>query len=127
MKTTEMVILLAHGSQSSQAGEDLEEVASQVREGLGGRRVILAFLQFNHPSLAEAIDQAVAEGGKRIVVVPFFLVSGRHVRGDVPAGMKQAKARNPRVEILLSRPLLPDPRIAEIVVDRIGEAMARKR
>jgi len=127
MKTEEAVILLAHGSQSSGAGEGVQEVASQVRERLGGSRVILAFLQFNHPNLAEAIEQAVAEGMKRIVVVPFFLASGAHVREDIPEGLKQARLKNPGAEILLSPPLLPDPRIAEILVDRVGEALTKER
>ena len=93
MKTEEAVILLAHGSQSSGAGEGVQEVASQVRDRLGGSRVILAFLQFNHPNPTEAIEQAVAEGMKRIVVVPFFLASGAHVREDIPEGLSRPGSR----------------------------------
>lgn len=115
------MILLAHGSKNTEAEEELEEIAAQVKEGLGGGEVILAFLQFNHPNLSEAIDQAVAEGMKRIVVVPFFLVAGVHVRKDIPEEIEQARLRHPVVQILLSRPLLPDPRIAEILLDRIKE------
>jgi len=121
MKRGEGVILLAHGSKNTEAEEELEEIAAQVKEGLGGGEVILAFLQFNHPNLSEAIDQAVAEGMKRIVVVPFFLVAGVHVRKDIPEEIEQARLRHPVVQILLSRPLLPDPRIAEILLDRIKE------
>ena len=121
MERGEGVILLAHGSKNTEAEEELEEIAAQVKEGLGGGEVILAFLQFNHPNLSEAIDQAVAEGMKRIVVVPFFLVAGVHVRKDIPEEIEQARLRHPVVQILLSRPLLPDPRIAEILLDRIKE------
>lgn len=122
MERGEGVILLAHGSKNTEAEEELEEIAAQVKEGLGGGEVILAFLQFNHPNLSEAIDQAVAEGMKRIVVVPFFLVAGVHVRKDIPDEIEQARQRHPGVEILFARPLLPDPRIAEIVVERIRQA-----
>ena len=123
MNKEEGVILLAHGSQSFRAEEGLQEIASQVREGLGGARVLLAFLQANHPSLPEAIAGAVAEGTKKIVVVPFFLAPGVHVRKDIPAELDQARAKYPGVEILFSRPLLPDARIAEILLDRIWEAL----
>jgi sirohydrochlorin ferrochelatase len=126
MKRGEGVILLAHGSKNTEAEEGLQEITLQVKEGLRGARVILAFLQFNHPNLSEAIDQAVAEGMKRIVVVPFFLVAGVHVRKDIPDEIEQARQRHPGVEILLARPLLPDPRIAEIVVERIRDARAAK-
>jgi len=123
MNQEEGVILLAHGSQSPRAEEGLQEIASQVKEGLGGARVILGFFQFNRPNLPEAIAGAVAEGMKKIVVVPFFLAHGVHVRKDIPAELDQARVRYPGVEILLSRPLLPDPRIAEILLDRIWEAL----
>ncbi|MDH7499750.1 MAG: CbiX/SirB N-terminal domain-containing protein [candidate division NC10 bacterium] len=122
MRKEEGAILLAHGSRSRHVEEGLEEIASQVREGLGGGRVILAFLQFNRPNLSEAIDQAVAEGLARLIVVPFFLASGIHVRKDIPEELEQARLRHPGVEILLSRPLLPDRRIAAILLDRIREA-----
>jgi sirohydrochlorin cobaltochelatase len=125
MERGEGVILLAHGSKNTEAEEGLQEITLQVKEGLRGARVILAFLQFNHPNLSEAIDQAVAEGMKRIVVVPFFLVAGVHVRKDIPDEIEQARMKYPGVKILLSPPLLPDPRIAEILMDRICEALAR--
>jgi sirohydrochlorin ferrochelatase len=44
-----------------------------------------------------------------------------HVSKDIPEEIEQARLRHPGVEILLARPLLPDPRIAEIVVERIRE------
>ena len=123
MNKKEGVILLAHGSQSPRAEEGLQEIASQVKERLGGTRVILAFFQFNHPNLLEAMAGAVAEGMKKIVVVPFFLAPGVHVRKDIPAELDHARVKYPGVEILLSRPLLPDPRIAEILLDRIWESL----
>ena len=123
MHKEEGVILLAHGSQSPQAEEGLQGIVSQVEEGLGGTGVILAFLQFNHPNLPEAIAGAVAEGMKKIVVVPFFLTPGVHVRKDIPTELDQARVNHPGVEILLSRPLLPDPRITEILLDRIWESL----
>jgi len=123
MNKEEGVILLAHGSQSFRAEEGLQEIASQVRERLGGARVLLAFLQAHHPSLPDAIAGAVAEGMKKIVVVPFFLAPGLHVRKDIPAELDQARVKYPGVEILLSRPLLPDPRIREILLDRIWEVL----
>jgi len=123
MHKEEGVILLAHGSQSPRAEEGLQEIASQVKERLGGSQVILAFLQFNRPNLPEAIASAVAEGMKKIVVVPFFLAPGVHVRKDIPGELDHARAKYPGVEILFSRPLLPDARIAEILLDRIWEAL----
>jgi sirohydrochlorin ferrochelatase len=122
MRKGEGAILLAHGSKNSEAQEELEEIAIQVRKELGEGRVILAFLQFNHPNLPEAIAGAAAEGLTRIVVVPFFLAPGVHVRKDIPAELDQARVEYPGVEILLARPLLPDPRMGRILLDRIREA-----
>lgn len=122
MRREEGVILLAHGSRNTEADKELQETALQVQDGLSRARVILAFLQFKPPNLSEAIDQAVAEGMERIIVLPFFLASGIHVSKDIPEELEQARLRHPGVQILLSRPLLPDPRIAAILLNRIKEA-----
>ncbi len=125
MKKGEGVILLAHGSKNTEAEGELEEIAAQVRKELGEGRIILAFLQSNQPNLPEAIAGAVAEGLTRITIIPFFLAPGVHVRKDIPAELDQARVEYPGVEILLARPLLPDPRIGKILLDRIQEASSR--
>ena len=118
----EGIIVLAHGSQGPRAVETLRETASQVRSSLGGAWVILAFLQFNHPSLAEAIAAAAGEGLDQVIVVPFFLAPGVHVEQDIPRELEEARGRHPGMRILYARALGADPRIAEILLDRVAEA-----
>jgi len=118
----EGVIILAHGSRGARAEETLKETASRVRSSLGGTSVILAFLQFNRPSLAEAIAAAAGEGLDQVIVVPFFLAPGVHVEQDIPRELEEARRKHPGMRILYARSLGADPRIAEILVDRVAKA-----
>lgn len=118
----EGVIILAHGSQGPRAEETLKETASQVREALEGVWVILTFLQFNRPTLAEGIASAAAEGLGRIIVVPFFLAPGIHVERDIPQELEAVREKYPGMDIRYARALGADSRIAEILLDRIAEA-----
>ena len=112
------VILLGHGSQAKCGNEALAEVAGLVHK-LGGIKAIPAYLQFCAPSLTEAFNQAVADGAKRIVVVPYFLYTGNHVTKDIPEELDSLKAAHPDVAVELTDHLGVHVKLAEIVLERI--------
>ena len=74
------IILLGHGSRRVEANRALETVAQDLRDLLGGVWVEPAFLQMAPPSLSTAVGDCVQAGADRIVVQPFFLFPGAHVR-----------------------------------------------
>ena len=78
-----------------------------------------AYLEINSPSIADAIGQAAARGAGEVRVLPYFVLSGRHVNKHIPQIVRQARKKNPGVRIKLCSYLGYDPRIVDVVRDRI--------
>jgi sirohydrochlorin ferrochelatase len=115
------LIILGHGSRNPAATAQFNEIVGQVRAGREDL-VLPAFMELAEPSLAHAVGEAVAAGADSIVVQPCFLFDGMHIRRDIPEMLSGFAAEHPEVSFSLGRPIGPDPRVAEILLERAGEA-----
>lgn len=118
------VLLLGHGSRAAEANEGMYQVAAELREKWPGRFVTCAFLEINEPSIPQGIDLCVLEGARRVILLPYFLHFGNHVRRDLPVFMEEGRARHPDVEMLLAPPLGFHTKLVEIVQERVVESIA---
>lgn len=119
------VVVLGHGSRADGAGRSLERTAESLSRRMG-LTTMPASLQFNRPTLAESCGELVAAGAGRIVIVPFFLFNGNHIRRDIPEEIAALKQEHPGVEFILTAPLGEDGRLVELLAERAGEAMAEE-
>jgi precorrin isomerase len=118
----EAIILLGHGSRVPGAGEGMEQVARRIREKIGHPMVETCSMQMLGPCFEDVFDRCAAQGARRIIVIPYFLHSGVHMREDIP-GMLQEKARQyPGIAIILGKNLGYDESLADLVIRRIGES-----
>lgn len=115
------LIILGHGSRNPAATRQFNDLVDQVRAGRDGM-VLPAFMELAEPSLDDAVGQAVAAGADAIVVQPCFLFDGMHVRRDVPEMLSGFAVGHPDVAFSFGRPIGPDSRVAEILIERAGEA-----
>ena len=88
-----------------------------------GGVVLPAFLDSAQPDLGAAVAEAVRRGASRLVVMPYFLTVGLHLRRDLPRLIAEQRARFPQVEILVSESLEGYANMAEAVVGRVREAL----
>jgi len=116
------VILLGHGSQADGGNVALRDVAVLIKD-MGGLEVIPAYLQFCEPSLPQAIESAVANGAKKIVVMPYFLYLGNHVAKDIPEELDMLRKKHPAVEMVMPPHPGAHPKLAEIVLERIKDSV----
>lgn len=117
----EGVILLGHGSRRSEANQEIRNIAELVKAAGGNVMYETSFLQFGEPTLPQAIEKLVRSGVKKITVVPLLLVVGNHIKVDLPAMLSEQKKLYPETTLLLAPHLGADPRIAEIVKDRVKQ------
>jgi len=118
------ILLLGHGSRRDAANSGLERLAGLVQAGLGVR-VLPAFFQFGKPSLPDVVEHLVGEGADEIIVVPAFLFPGMHLEHDVPEALEEIKARyGDKLKFRLTPCLGADPRLAEILMERVRSACA---
>lgn len=115
------VLLIGHGSKLAGSNTALEQVVGALREQEPATFFQAAFLELQSPNILEGIELCLREGADEVVVVPYFVQTGRHVVEDIPRIVAEAKARFPEKSIRLADYLGFDERIVSVVVDRIRE------
>ena len=116
------VVLMAHGTPRPKANVFIERVAERVRQARDYGRVSVAYMECNKPTIADAVDEAVEMGARRILATPYFLQLGAHVQEDLPEEVRAAKARHPKVDITLTQHLGFDSLLMDVIAARIEES-----
>ena len=117
------LLVVGHGSRRGAANDLLVEVAAALAARVPAHAVEAAFLEIARPTIAEAYAGLVAAGCDRIVVHPYFLYPGAHTTTDIPAALREAAAAHGDVPWVLTDPLNLDPRIVDVVADRVATAL----
>jgi uroporphyrin-III C-methyltransferase len=117
------VLIVGHGSRRAEANEDVREAARAIRERAGFVLVEPAFLEIEHPNIAEGFARLVQRGATDITVHPYFLSPGRHARGDIPVEVSEAAGSHPGINYRITEPLSAHPLVIEAAVERIFESI----
>jgi sirohydrochlorin ferrochelatase len=120
MKHTAL-LLIAHGSRQEEANADLYHLVGQLRATGRYDLVEAAFLELAEPDIDEGAARCVARGAGRVILVPYFLSAGVHVRRDLAEARRRLAERYPDVEFRLAEPLGRHPLLAQIVSERAQE------
>lgn len=117
------LIVFAHGSTLDAANESVRAVASEVAARGGYGLVETAFLDCAQPDLPTAVASLASQGADRIVVIPYFLTPGIHMRRDLPGIVDELHRIHSGVRIEVTAPLDGHPALIEIVLERAEEAV----
>jgi sirohydrochlorin ferrochelatase len=121
MKTA--ILMMAHGSRIAEANDAAREVAAMVREMTGFEIIEVSFRELHNPNIQSGIDACVAKGAGRILLMPYFLFMGAHVQHDLPEEITEAQKRYPGLVMEMGGHLGAHRKLAEIEVERIGQAL----
>jgi sirohydrochlorin ferrochelatase len=119
------LLLIAHGSRQPEANDDLYYIVEGLRRR-GHAVVEASFLELAEPNIDEGGARCAARGAGRVVLLPYFLSAGVHVRRDLTAARDRLAARFPGVEFRLAEPLGRHPLLLDVVADRAREAVANR-
>lgn len=120
---TTAILLFAHGSSVEEANRGVHELARQV-QALGAYAYVrAAFLELAHPDLAEAIEYAVGAGLRRVIIVPYFLTLGIHLRRDLPSLVAPLRVKYPQLAIDVGQSLEGHPLVTSIILERVREVV----
>jgi sirohydrochlorin ferrochelatase len=143
-KTKIGVLLVGHGSRLPFGKDVVSQIAEMYREE-EDYLVEVGFMNMSKPSIPEAINRLSNNGAEKIIVTPVFLAHGVHTTEDIPRilGLKNDahdedhghnhghghshEEENVDIEfkgeIVYTEPLGADKRIADIVKDRVNDAL----
>jgi sirohydrochlorin ferrochelatase len=115
------ILLIAHGSRETSANEDLHALATRLAARGDHPIVVACFLELAEPDIPTGGDRCVAQGATRVLMIPYFLSAGVHLRRDLTAAREELQGRHPGVEFRLGPPLGPHPSLDSLVAARIRE------
>lgn len=115
------LIVFAHGSRVESANESVRELTHQVRQ-TDEYLVSCAFLELGQPDLSQAVGELAQHGVTRIIVVPYFLTLGIHLRRDLPRMVDELRTAHPAIDFEVTEPLDGHPGLLAAVLDRAKEA-----
>ncbi len=145
-KTKIGVLLVGHGSRLPYGKDVISQIADMYRED-EDTLVEVGFMNMSKPSIPEAINILAQKGAEKIVVTPVFLAHGVHTTEDIPRilGLNNGHDKgeqsghghshghtheheeevkiNFNGQIIYTEPLGADKRIADIVKDRVNDAL----
>jgi len=117
------VVLIGHGSSDKDARDAFIYTVNAIRPYY--RSVYFCFLELDHPSIEEGIGQALASKPKVILMMPYFLHRGAHIKTDVVKDVNAALDKHNFKNAFMARHLGVDEKLVDLVVERAKEAEKR--
>jgi cobalt/nickel transport system permease protein len=115
------VILIGHGSRAAGADDDMDRVAETLQKETGGIVAVCRMSGRGIP-LVPVLEKCIREGAREIIVIPYFLHYGVHLRQDIPEMLREAVTAHPEVRLVLGRHLGYDESLVSLVGKRIRES-----
>lgn len=114
------VLILAHGSRKKDTEETFEKIVRMAAEKVDVA-VESAYMEFSEKNIEKGLGNLLQKGVTHVKIVPYFLFSGMHIHKDIPEEVEAFLKGRPGVTYEMGKTLGTDPRLAEILVDRIAE------
>lgn len=115
------IMVLAHGSRVKETTDTIEKIVDMVKKKIGetDMPIEIAYMELCQPDIATVVKKMIGVGVDEIKVVPYFLFRGIHIKKDIPNELKAALEGHDNVKITMGDILGTDPRLADILADRI--------
>lgn len=121
--------MVLHGSRESSWNEVALKYVEMLREKFD--LVEYGYIEFNTPTLREALENLVKRGATEVVAVPLLFAAGAHFKKDVPRllGMNDGycEVEGRKVRTAIADPLGVDDRVAQVLVERVRRATTEQR
>jgi sirohydrochlorin ferrochelatase len=112
-----VLVACAHGTRNPTGRRLIAELALEARRQRPELVTTAAFVDVQPPTVVDVVAQLSA-AGRTAVVVPLLLSGGYHVHVDIAGAVAGSDSS------VAARPLGPDPRLVEVLRDRLAEAGA---
>lgn len=114
------VLLIAHGSRKNQTIDEFYGVVNIVKNMLPDLRIEGTFMSCRETNIESKLMELVDYGATEIIIVPYFLFSGNHVKNTIPFQVEKFLHEHTKVKITYKEPFGIDKRLAEMIVEKIS-------
>lgn len=117
------ILLIGHGSSDKNAHDAFIFTANALRPYF--RNVRFCFLELDRPNIEEGIGQAIKDDPTVILMMPYFLHKGTHIKKDVIKDVNKALEKHNFKDAFLGLHLGVDEKLVEILIERAREVEKR--
>lgn len=117
------IVLIGHGSSDKNARNAFIHTANAIKPHY--RNVHYCFLELDHPNIEKGLGQAIATEPKVILIMPYFLHRGAHIKTDVLNDVNAALVKYNYKNAFISRHLGVDEKLVDLVIERAKEVEMR--
>ncbi len=111
------LLIVAHGSRSPEANEEVLRLARSITKH--HPLTAAAFLEIAAPAMDDTVAMLIRRGATQITVLPYFLTKGRHVTHDIPHQVRKAKEKYPQLHFKILSHLGAFPGIDHLVLEML--------
>jgi sirohydrochlorin ferrochelatase len=119
------LLVIAHGSRDPRHAVTVRALAARVAAARPGLRVRTAFLDFDAPTVPDAVRHLAAGGVTDVVALPLLLTRAFHAKSDIPAVLAEAGAALPGLRLRTADVLGPSPLLTAALERRLRAAGVR--
>jgi sirohydrochlorin ferrochelatase len=110
------LLIVAHGSRREQSNDEIKALVRKMSVSSHEfSEIKAAFLEIAAPLIPDAIRRLIKNGAHEVVVVPYFLSSGRHLVEDIPAEVNIVRTEYPNIKITIAPYLGAADEMADIL------------
>ena len=117
------VVLIGHGSSDKNAHDAFVYAANAIMPYY--RNVEFCFLELDRPNIDEGIARAVAGNPHVLLIVPYFLHKGAHIKRDVIKDLNVALDKYNFKNVFMGQHLGVDTKLVDIVIERARDVEKR--
>jgi precorrin-8X/cobalt-precorrin-8 methylmutase len=117
------VLLIGHGSSDKNAHDAFVHAVNEIRPFY--RRTHHCFLELDSPTIESGIKSAISEDPKVILMMPYFLHKGAHIKRDVAEEVNAALSKHQYRNAHMSRHLGVDGKLVDLILQRTKEVEKR--
>ena len=93
----------------------------QVELGEAQAQVLLSCLEFLQPHPDQAVQMLADQGLGQAVIMPYLLGNGKHATEEMGEVLEELREKLPQLQLHLTQGLGTDPRLADLVVERVHD------
>ena len=112
------LLLVAHGSRRKQSNDEVVLLAERLKKNCSQQYNIIhaGFLELAETLIPDGIKKCADDGATSIIVLPYFLNSGRHVVEDIPNIVEETRPDYPDINIKVAQHLGASELMMELLI-----------
>jgi sirohydrochlorin ferrochelatase len=118
------ILLIGHGSSDKNARIAFEYTMNSLRPFY--RKVEFCFLELDHPNIQQGIKMIVENNPKVLILMPYFLHKGAHMKRDVINDVNKALGKYRFKDVFIASHLGVDQKLVDLLIERARDVEEKR-